>query len=113
MAVARFTLAVDRRKRDGQQSADFIPCVSFGRQGEFIEKYVKKGTKIVVEGHIQTSSYTNREGSKVYTTEVISDSVEFAESKNRAQGNEEPQPSCDADGFMQIPAGIQEELPFD
>ena len=86
MCVARYTLAVDRRgARDGQQSADFIPCVAFGKNGEFAEKYLKQGTKIVVTGRIQTGSYTNRDGQKVYTTDVVIEEQEFAESKKAAE----------------------------
>ena len=87
-AVARFSLAVDRRfKKDGEQTADFINCVAFGKTGEFIEKYGRKGTKFVVEGRIQTGSYTNKDGQKVYTTDVVVEQVEFAESKSSADGN--------------------------
>ena len=121
MAIARFTLAVDRRGRrqDGadQQTADFIGCVCFGRQAEFAEKYLRQGTKIAVQGRIQTGSYTNKDGVKVYTTDVILDDIEFAESK-ASQGNSEyqapsrPVPSAAGDGFMNIPDGIDEELPF-
>lgn len=121
MAIARFTLAVDRRgkKQDGadQQTADFIGCVCFGRQAEFAEKYLRQGTKIAVTGRIQTGSYTNRDGQKVYTTDVVLDDIEFAESKN-TQGNSEyqapsrPAPSAAGDGFMNIPDEIDEELPF-
>ena len=93
MAIARYTLAVDRRGRrsggdDGAQTADFITCVAFDRAGEFAEKYFHQGTKVVVTGRIQTGSYTNRDGQKVYTTEVIVEDQEFAESKNAAGGNE-------------------------
>ena len=120
-AIARYTLAVDRRfKRDAdQQSADFIPCVAFGRAGEFAERYLRKGTKIAVTGRIQTGSYTNRDGQKVYTTEVIVEDQEFAESRNaggESSGDmpaERPSPgSAAGDGFMNIPDGIDEELPF-
>ncbi len=120
-AVARYTIAVDRRfRRDGeQQTADFIPCVAFGRLGEFAEKYLRKGIKIVVAGRIQTGSYTNREGQRVYTTDVIVEECEFAESKNSSGENagfspaERPSPgSAAGDGFMNIPDGIDEELPF-
>lgn len=108
MAIARFTLAVDRRRSaEGQQAADFIPCVAFGTNGEFAEKYLHKGTKIVVEGRMQTGSYTNREGQKVYTTEVVIESQEFAESKRGSSKSE-----YNEDGFMVIPDGIEEELPF-
>ena len=157
MAIARYTLAVDRRfRRDGEASADFISCVSFGKTAEFAEKYYRQGLKIVVCGRIQTGSYTNRDGQKVYTTEVVVEEQEFAESKasndsyqgNGYQGNNyqnnnyqnnnyqnnsyqnngyqnnnyggysgrnnAPAPSSNvsADGFMNIPDGIDEELPF-
>ena len=106
-AIARYTLAVDRRfKRDGEASADFIGCVAFGRQGEFAEKYLRQGTKVAITGRIQTGSYTNRDGQKVYTTDVVVEEQEFAES------NAAPAPSPDGDGFMNIPDGIDEELPF-
>jgi len=123
MAIARYTLAVDRRfnRNNDEQSADFINCVSFGKNGEFAEKYLKKGTKIVAEGRIQTGSYTNKEGQKVYTTEVVVENTEFAESKNSGSsfggdsysGNSAPAQNQGAgDGFMNIPDGIEEELPF-
>jgi len=123
-ANASFTLAVDRRfKRQGEeQQADFIRCVAFGKQAEFVEKYIKKGTKIVVVGRIQTGSYTNKEGQRVYTTDVIAEEIEFAESKGSGSGSEyagaqnsesgRPSPSDASDGFMNIPDGIDEELPF-
>lgn len=113
-AVARYRLAVDRRfKREGEQTADFISCVAFGKAAEFAEKYLRQGTKIAITGRIQTGSYTNREGQKVYTTEVVVEEQEFAESKG-ASGNIEgsaPQ-ATDPDGFMSLPDGIDEELPF-
>lgn len=124
MAIARYTLAVDRRfsrnNGDDQQTADFIGCVAFGRAGEFAEKYLRKGTKIAVTGRIQTGSYTNRDGVKVYTTDVVVEDQEFAESKNSsgADGgyagnvNRAPEPMGAGDGFMNIPDGIDEELPF-
>lgn len=118
LAIARYTLAVDRRfKRNGDgQEADFISCVSFGKTAEFAEKYFRQGLKIAVTGRIQTGSYTNREGQKVYTTEVVVEEQEFAESKaasNSYQPAERPEPSQAAgDGFMNIPDGIDEELPF-
>ena len=120
-AIARYTLAVDRRfRRDGdQQTADFIPCVAFGRAGEFAEKYFRKGTKVAITGRIQTGSYTNRDGQNVYTTDVVVEEQEFAESKNASSDNggyapaDRPSPSSAAgDGFMNIPDGIDEELPF-
>lgn len=121
MAVARYTLAVDRRfKKDGETNADFISCVAFGKVGEFAEKYLHQGTKIVVEGRIQTGSYTNKDGNKVYTTDIYVENCEFAESKSAAEQNgantapARPKPSnVDADGFMNIPDGIDDEgLPF-
>lgn len=113
MAIARYTLAVDRRfKRDGEQTADFISCVAFGKAAEFTEKYLKKGTKIAVTGRIQTGSYTNRDGQKVYTTDVVIEEQEFAESKAAASGEGEQQASCDPQGFMSIPDGIEDDLPF-
>ena len=125
LAIARYTLAVDRRfRRDGEASADFIQCVSFGRTAEFAEKYFRQGLKIAVTGRIQTGSYTNRDGQKVYTTEVVVEEQEFAESKAAAanyNGNRDgyqqapsrPEPTQAAgDGFMNIPDAIEEELPF-
>jgi len=120
-AVARFTLAVDRRfRRQGDdQTADFISCVAFGKTAEFAEKYLHQGTKVVGCGRIQTGSYTNKDGQRVYTTDVILEEVEFAESKNAASQNvggftqtSRPEPSQAVDGFMNIPDGIDEELPF-
>ena len=119
-AVARFSLAVDRRfRRDGDdQSADFIGCVAFGKTGEFLERYGRKGTKFLVEGRIQTGSYTNKDGQRVYTTDVVVENLEFAESKASSDNSgyvpaNRPSPSGAAgDGFMNIPDGIDEELPF-
>ena len=119
----QFTLAVNRPYKDeqGGQQADFINCVAFGRTAEFAEKYLKQGTKMVVSGRIQTGSYTNRDGVKVYTTEVVIEEQDFAESKAAAAQNSNmgvpqpsaPQPSAAAsDGFMNIPDGLEEELPF-
>ena len=119
MAIARYSLAVDRRyKRDGdEQTADFINCVAFGKSGEFAEKYLHKGTKIVVVGRIQTGSFTNKEGQKVYTTDIVVEEQEFAESKNSGGGTGTSNTPANnnapsADGFMNIPDGIDEELPF-
>lgn len=121
MCVAKYTLAVDRRfKKDGDASADFINCVAFGKIGEFAEKYFRKGTKITVSGRIQTGSYTNNNEKKIYTTDVIVEEQEFAESKNQNSGayqNQNTQPTpppmpTDSDGWMNIPDGIDEELPF-
>lgn len=121
-AIARYTVAVDRRfKREGsEQTADFIGCVAFGKSAEFAEKYLKKGTKLVVEGRIQTGSYTNKDGVKVYTTDVVVEHQEFAESKansssSASAGGEQtppPAPTTDENGFMSIPDGIDEDLPF-
>ena len=130
MAIARYTLAVDRRRGrnngDGEQTADFISCVAFGRSGEFAEKYLKKGTKMLITGRIQTGSYTNKDGVKVYTTEVVVEEQEFAESKSASSNGgsysdnysnasapaNDPAPTAAGDGFMNIPDGIEEELPF-
>ena len=131
MAIARYSLAVDRRgRRDNnggsdQPTADFINIVAFGRDGEFAEKYLRKGSRILVEGHIQTGSYTNKEGQKVYTTDVVVERHEFVDSKNSSSGGSSdgfgPGPgsgdqgsgsSDGGDGFMNIPDGIDEELPF-
>ena len=118
-AVARYTLAVDRRfKRDGEASADFIGCVVFGKAAEFAEKYLRQGMKIAISGRIQTGSYTNRDGAKVYTTEVVVEDQEFAETKSSGDGAAyyppKPTPSSapagSADGFMDVSA--DEELPF-
>ena len=122
LAIARYTLAVDRRfRRDGEATADFISCVSFGRTAEFAEKYFRQGMRVLVAGRIQTGSYTNKDGQRVYTTDVVAENVEFAESKNASGGgdnsgfnpSDRPSPSSAAgDGFMNIPDGIDEELPF-
>lgn len=117
-AIARYTLAVDRRfRREGdEQTADFIGCVAFGHQGEFAEKYLRKGMKIAVTGRIQTGSYTNRDGQKIYTTDVVVEEQEFAESKSSGSNNSsfsgrQSSATTDADGFMSIPDG-EEDLPF-
>lgn len=132
VAIARYTLAVDRRyKKDGEPTADFLRCVAIGRNAEFAEKYFRKGIKLVIWGHIQTGSYTNKDGQKVYTTDIYVDEQEFAESKSAAERREStgqtqsakapsapqtppsPSPAYDTgDGFMNIPDGIEDELPF-
>ncbi len=118
MAVARYTLAVDRRGKNQENSADFIQCVAFGKAGEFAERYLHKGTKIVLTGRIQTGSYTNKEGQRVYTTDVVAEDQEFAESKAASEGNGGGYSgggrnnSSSGDGFMNVPDGIDEELPF-
>ena len=134
-AVARFSVAVDRRfKRDGEPDADFFNCTAFGKQAEFIERYLHKGTKIVLSGRVQNDNYTNKEGQMVYSVRVMVDEIEFAESKNAsgggdggynnggfgggynnggfAGGGNAPAASGAGDGFMNIPDGIDEELPF-
>lgn len=123
-AIARFTLAVDRRiKRDNEASVDYINCVSFGRSAEFAEKYFHKGTKIVIVGRIQTGSYTNKDGQKVYTTDIVIEEQDFAESKAASQQNnsgnaqnasnnqqaQQPKPQTSPDGFM---SADDEGLPF-
>lgn len=131
MAIARFSIAVDRRfKREGEPDADFFNCTAFGKQAEFVEKYLHKGTKILTSGRIQNDNYTNKDGQMVYSVRVMVDEIEFAESKNAAGGNMDggfggnggfgggnsgynrPAPSGAGDGFMNIPDGIDEELPF-
>lgn len=119
VAVARYTLAVDRRfHKQGESSADFIGCVVFGKAAEFAEKYFRQGLKVLVTGRIQTGSYTNRDGQKVYTTDIVVEDQEFAESKKdsgssgQSSRQERPQSMQDSDGFMNIPDGIEEELPF-
>lgn len=127
MAIARYTLAVDRGFKRGdssEQNADFIPCVAFDKAGEFAERYFRQGMRVLVSGRIQTGSYTNKEGQKVYTTEVIIDTQEFADSKGASDGSSDgsssyqastrPSPaSASTDGFMNIPDGVDDEgLPF-
>ena len=117
-AIARFTVAVDRKvtknNDPNQQTADFVGCVAFGKTAEFLEKYGNQGTKFAIEGRIQTGSYTNKEGQKVYTTDVVVESLEFAESKRSQEGGQGNQNrNTDADGFMNIPDGVEDEgLPF-
>ncbi|MCM1120148.1 MAG: single-stranded DNA-binding protein [bacterium] len=128
-AVARFSIAVDRRfKREGEPDADFFNCTAFGKQAEFIERYLRKGVKVVVCGRIQNDNYTNKDGQMVYSVRVMAEEIEFAESKNASAGNGDsgynngggymgggnsaPAPSGAGDGFMNIPDGIDEELPF-
>lgn len=114
--IARYVLAVDRRfNRNGDQKADFISCVAFGRSAEFAEKYIHQGTKIAIEGRIQTGSYTKQDGTKVYTTDVVVENQEFAESKAASQTQEAPAPAPEEpkDEWMDIPDGLeQEQLPF-
>lgn len=111
MTVARYSLAVDRvGAKEGQPTADFISCIAFGKSAEFVEKYLKKGMKIAIEGRIQTGSYTNKEGQKVYTTDIVVDRHEFCESRSTSENNATPADS--ADSFINLPAGIEEEIPF-
>ena len=112
--VASFTIAVDRKfKRDGEQTADFINCVAFGRLAEHVEKYYRKGLKTALTGRIQTRNYTNRDGKKVYITEVVAEDLEFAESKGASTGGATPASGADPlDGFMSIPDDMDENLPF-
>ena len=114
MAIARYTLAVDKKfKKEGEATADFISCVAFGKQGEFAEKYLRKGMKIAVTGRIQTGSYTDKDtGKTVYTTDIVVEEHEFAESKKDDASKPTVNTRVDADGFMNIPDGIDEELPF-
>ena len=110
MAVARFSLAVERRhKKEGEQSADFINCIAFGKLGEIIERYTHQGKKLAIEGRIQTGSYTDKDGKKVYTTEIVVEGYEFCESKGSGQ---QTAPQTDSDGFMNIPEGLEDDLPF-
>ena len=115
LAIARYTLAVDRRfKRDGEPTADFISCVAFGKPAEFAEKYFRQGLRIAISGRITTGSYTNKDGVKVYTTEVTVEEQEFAESKaeSGASKTNNQQTAPASDGFINVPDGIDEELPF-
>lgn len=116
-SIARFSIAVNRRfaKEGSDQKADFLNCIAFGKSAEFIEKYFSKGLKAVLSGRIQTGSYTNRDGQKVYTTDIVVEEIEFGESKGSNQSQQKPEtprPETDPDGFMSIPDGIDEEMPF-
>ena len=127
-AVARFSVAVRRNfKREGEPDADFFNCTAFGKNAEFIERYMHKGTKVALNGRVQNDNYTNKDGQMVYSVRIIVDEIEFGESRNSTGGNEggynngggfgggqnsTPAPSGAGDGFMNIPDGIDEELPF-
>ena len=113
MPIARFSMAVDRKfKKEGEATADFINCVAFKSTAENINKFFSKGNRIGIVGHIQTGSYTNKDGQKVYTTDVIVDEFDFVESKSAAQSASKEEPKQKADEFIDVPAGINEELPF-
>lgn len=113
MAVGRYTIAINRRvKPDQEQTADFLRCIVFGRSAEFAEKYFRQGMRIAVSGRIQTGSYVNKEGIKVYTTEIVVEEQEFAESKAEAEGRPFHESTTNADGFMNVPDGLDEDLPF-
>lgn len=109
LTIARYTLAINRYSKDAEQEADFIQCVAFGKRAEFAEKYFRQGMRVLVSGSIRTGSYTNKDGQKKYTTEVMIDSQEFADSRNNNSGRPAP---VGADGFMNIPEGVDDELPF-
>ena len=119
-AIARFSIAVNRKfaKETDEVKADFFNCVAFGTRGEFVEKYVKQATKVLITGRVQNDNYTNREGQKVYGISIMVEEIEFAESKNAAQNNNKTSNNVDTpqqqtnDGFMNIPTDLQEELPF-
>ena len=113
-AIARFSLAVDRRfKREGEPEADFFNCTAFGKQGEFVEKWLQKGTKILLSGRVQNDNYTNKDGEKVYSVQIIVEEIEFAESKSVSENNNTPPvQNQNTDGFMNIPDELAEELPF-
>lgn len=118
MAIARYTLAVDRRGRrnqENEQTADFINCVAFDKAGEFAEKYLRQGMRVLISGRIQTGSYTNKDGVKVYTTDIVVEDQEFADSKGVGENHQQsrPEPSSAGEGFMNIPDGVEDEgLPF-
>ena len=114
VCITRFSLAIDRKTKvkNGEKNCDFISCIAFGKTGEFVEKFLKMGIKIALEGHIQTGSYTNKENQKVYTTDVIADSIEFVESKKESQPQPQPQAQAQPQNFVSIPDGIENDLPF-
>ncbi len=127
LAIAKYSLAVDRKfakKQDGDVTADFFNCTAFGKQGEFVEKYLKQGTKILMTGRVENDNYTNKNGEKVYSIRIVTEEIEFAESKNASagtgnaqqggqggNGNQPPQQPAD-DGFMDVPPGLENDLPF-
>lgn len=112
-AVSKFSLAVDRRyKREGQPDADFFNCVAFGKTAEFTEKYLKKGTKVVLEGELQNNNYTNKDGQKVYGMQIVVNSLEFAESKSSSNSAPANTQQSNSNDFMNVPDVAEEELPF-
>ena len=113
VCIARYSLAIDRKSKvkNGEQNCDFINCIAFGKTAEFVEKFLTMGIKVTTEGHIQTGSYTNKNGQKVYTTDVVVDSIEFVESKKSA-AESQPQAQPNAQNFVSIPDGIESDLPF-
>lgn len=113
-AIARFSLAVDRKfKRQGEPEADFFNCTAFGKQAEFVEKYLKQGIKMLIVGRVQNNNYTNKDGQMVYSVQILVDEMEFAESKKSSNQNQDGfQRGTDSDGFMNIPKGLEDELPF-
>lgn len=115
VAISKFSLAVDRRfKREGEAEADFFNCTAFGKQAEFVEKYLKQGTKILLTGRVQNDNYMNKEGQKVYSVSIMAEEIEFAESKGTSDSQQQnTQPKFNTDGFTNIPDGLQEELPFE
>lgn len=112
MAIGKFSLAVNRKyKRENEPEADFFNCTSFGKQAEFVEKYLKKGSKVLISGRVQNDNYTNKEGQKVYSIQILVEEIEFAESKGSSDAaKQQSEPS--SEGFVNIPEGLQEELPF-
>ena len=117
LSIAKFSLAVDRRfKRQGEAETDYFNCTAFGKQAEFVEKYLKQGNKMLVTGRVQNDNYTNKDGQKVYSVQIIVDELEFAENKSAQStnkgGNQASAKSSQADGFMNIPTGLEDELPF-
>lgn len=114
LAIARYSIAVDRRfkGKSGEQEADFFNCTTFGKQAEFVEKYLKKGTKITLVGRLQNNNYTNKDGQKVYSVQIITEEIDFAESKTTAEAEKGETAPANGDGFINIPDGIDEELPF-
>lgn len=113
MAIASFSIAVGRKfARDGEPDADFFNCTAFGKQGEFVDKYLKKGTKVVITGRVQNNNYTDKNGQKVYATQILVEEIEFAESKSSTGAAANEPENASGDGFMNVPTGIGDDLPF-